>query len=125
MGGAGRSRGRPGARRRAQARRAGRAGGASAREPAAANGARNPKKSDGLLRQGERVRFALIAAEKANYPVAMLCRVLQVSRAGFYAWQKRPPAARLLQEQRLNLEVAEIFARSRGRYGSPRVHAEL
>jgi putative transposase len=71
------------------------------------------------------VRFALIAAEKANYPVAMLCRVLQVSRAGFYAWQKRPPAARLLQEQRLNLEVAEIFARSRGRYGSPRVHAEL
>jgi putative transposase len=71
------------------------------------------------------VRFAFIAAEKASYPVMMLCRVLQVSRAGFYAWQKRAPAERTLKDQRLKLEVAAIFAHHRGRYGSPRVHAEL
>jgi putative transposase len=71
------------------------------------------------------VRLAFIAAEKASYPVTMLCRVWQVSRAGFYAWQKRPPAARTLKDQRLKLEVAAIFAHNRGRYGSPRVHAEL
>jgi putative transposase len=71
------------------------------------------------------VRCAFIAAEKASYPVTMLCRVLQVSRAGFYAWQKRPPAARTRKDQKLRLEVAAIFAQNRGRYGSPRVHAEL
>ena len=40
------------------------------------------KKSDGLLRQGERVRFAFFATEKACYPVALMCRVLHVSRSG-------------------------------------------
>ena len=38
------------------------------------------------------MRFAFIAAEKAAVPVRLLCRTLQVSRAGFYAWQARPPA---------------------------------
>ena len=40
------------------------------------------------------MRFAFIAAEKATVPVRLLCRTLQVSRAGFYAWQARPPAPR-------------------------------
>jgi putative transposase len=71
------------------------------------------------------VRFAFIATEKASYPVALMCRVLQVSRSGYYAWSKRPPAARTLQDQTLALDVAAIHAQSRGRYGSPRVHAEL
>ena len=89
---------------------------ASAREPALADGARNPKKSDGLLRQGERVRFAFIETEKACFPVALMCRVLQVSRSGYYAWRKRPAAQRTQrQDQRLTLEVAAIHAQSRGR----------
>jgi len=71
------------------------------------------------------MRFAFIAAEKACYPVALMCRVLQVSRSGYYAWCKRPPAPRTLQDQTLALEVAAIYAESRGRYGSPRIHAEL
>jgi putative transposase len=71
------------------------------------------------------VRFAFIATEKACYPVALMCRVLQVSRSGYYAWRKRPAAERRRQDQRLTLEVAAIHAQSRGRYGSPRVHAEL
>jgi putative transposase len=71
------------------------------------------------------VRFAFIATEKASYPVALMCRVLQVSRAGYYAWCKRPAAPHALRDQTLTLEVAAIHAESRGRYGSPRVHAEL
>jgi transposase InsO family protein len=71
------------------------------------------------------VRFSFIATEKACYPVALLCRVLKVSRSGYYAWHKRPAATRTRQDQSLALEVAAIHAQSRGRYGSPRVHAEL
>ncbi len=71
------------------------------------------------------MRFGFIATEKATYPVALLCQVLEVSRAGFYAWGTRAPAARSQQDQRLAVSVAAIHAESRGRYGSPRVHAEL
>ena len=94
--------------------------------PDAADGARHPKKSDGLLRQGERVKFAFIAAEKAAFPVRVLCRTLEVSRAGFYAWQARPAgAADAGRTSGSGVEIAAIHAESRQRYGSPRVHAEL
>jgi hypothetical protein len=71
------------------------------------------------------VKFAFIAAEKARFPVRVLCRTLKVSRAGFYAWHTRPPAARTQADQRLGVEIQAIHAESRQRYGSPRVHAEL
>ena len=71
------------------------------------------------------MRFAFIEVEKAWFPVAMMCRVLEVSRAGFYAWRSRSEAVRVLEDRRLAVEVASIHAESRQRYGSPRVHAEL
>jgi putative transposase len=71
------------------------------------------------------VRFAFIAGEKAAFPVRLLCRTLHVSRAGFYAWQARPPGPRARADARLGLEVAAIHAKSRQRYGSPRILAEL
>ena len=71
------------------------------------------------------MRFAFIAAERARFPVRLLCRTLQVSRAGFYAWQARPPAPRVRADERLGLEIAAIHAASRQRYGSPRIHVEL
>jgi putative transposase len=71
------------------------------------------------------VRFAFIAVEKACFPVRLLCRVLQVSRAGFYAWHHRAPALHTQADERLGLEIAAIHAESRRRYGSPRVHADL
>ena len=83
------------------------------------------KKSDGLLRQGECVRFAFIGAEKAAFPVRLLCQTLAVSRAGFYAWASRPRSARAGADERLGLEIAAIHVESRRRYGSPRGHAEL
>lgn len=71
------------------------------------------------------MRCAVIATEKAAFPVRLLCRTLQVSRAGFYAWQVRPPARRVQGDERLGVEIAAIHAESRQRYGSPRIHAEL
>jgi putative transposase len=71
------------------------------------------------------VRFALVDAEKAAYPVTKLCRLLKISRAGFYAWRKRPASAHATEDARLRLLVLEAFERSRRRYGSPRIHAEL
>ena len=71
------------------------------------------------------MRFAFIAAEKACFPVALMCRLLAVSRAGFYAWRRRPVAPRAHQDERLALAVAAIYAENHGRYGSPRVQMEL
>jgi transposase InsO family protein len=71
------------------------------------------------------VKFAFIQAEKAAYPVTTLCRVLGVSRAGFYAAQARPVPTRVAEDERLAIEIAAIHAGSRRCYGSPRVHAEL
>lgn len=71
------------------------------------------------------MRFAFIATEKAVFPIRLLCRTLHVSRAGFYAWQGRPPARRRQLDDRLGVEIAAIHAQSRQRYGSPRIHAEL
>jgi transposase InsO family protein len=71
------------------------------------------------------VRFAFIAAEKAAFPVRVLCRILAVSRAGFYAAQARPAAAHTRRDQQLAVAIAAIHAEPRQRYGSPRVHTEL
>jgi transposase InsO family protein len=79
----------------------------------------------GLLREGDEVKFAVVAAKKADYPVAALCRVLEVSRAGFYAWSTRPEAKHAIDDRRLGVLVRESFERNKKRYGSPRVHREL
>jgi transposase InsO family protein len=71
------------------------------------------------------VRFAFIAAEKACFPVRLLCRVLEVSRAGFYAWQGRALSPHARTDERLGFAIAAIHAESGQRYGSPRVHVEL
>jgi transposase InsO family protein len=71
------------------------------------------------------VRFAFIAAEKAYFPIALMCRLLAVSRAGFYAWRQRPMAPRTRQDQTLAVAVAAIYTDNHGRYGSPRVQMEL
>jgi len=71
------------------------------------------------------VKFAFVLAEKAFYTITMLCRVLEVSRSGFHAWLRRPPAPRLGLDAILAVQVVAIHKRSRETYGSPRVHAEL
>jgi putative transposase len=71
------------------------------------------------------VRYACIAANRMFYPVTMMCRVLEVSRAGFYAAQARAPSQRACTKRRVLLEIRAIHAESRECYGSPRVHDEL
>ena len=50
------------------------------------------------------MKFAFIAAEKASFPVQLMCRTLGVWRAGFYAAQTRPTAARVSEDVRLGVE---------------------
>src|SRR5262249_23651986 len=54
-----------------------------------------------------------------------LCRVLRVSRSGFYAWQNRPVSPRRQADQALTEAICEIYAGSRCTYGAPRVHGAL
>jgi putative transposase len=70
-------------------------------------------------------RFRFIDAEKASYPVALPCRVLGVSRAGFYAWRGRPASARSVADAALSATIRTVHRASRGTYGAPRVRAEL
>jgi transposase InsO family protein len=54
-----------------------------------------------------------------------MCRVLEVSRAGYYAWRKRRPSEAEVRREEVAEEIATIHTQVKGRYGSPRVHAEL
>ena len=69
--------------------------------------------------------FKLIAAEKANHPIDLMCRVLGVSRSGFYAWATRAPSDRQLHDAWLTGQILEIHKETRGVYGAPRIQAEL
>ena len=71
------------------------------------------------------MRFAFIAAEKAHYPVQVLCRCLCVTRSGFYASQHRPLARRVRDDARLLVRVRLAHAESRGTYGRPRLTQAL
>jgi putative transposase len=69
--------------------------------------------------------FGFIAAEQAHHPIARLCRLLGVSRSGYYAWRRRPLAARASANLHLTRTIQLIHRKSRRTYGAPRVHAEL
>lgn len=66
-----------------------------------------------------------IDAEKACYPITMLCRLVDVSRAGYYAWSGRCPSQRAREDAALTAEIRAIHTKSRQTYGVPRVHATL
>jgi len=70
-------------------------------------------------------RFRLIEAGQADHSVVRMCRLLGVSPSGYYAWRKRPPAARARADADLTATIRAIHTGSRGTYGAPRVHAEL
>ena len=66
-----------------------------------------------------------MSASQAAFPVLVMARVLGVSKAGFYAWQQRPPSARAQGDAVLLQRIRTIHATSRQTYGARRVHAEL
>lgn len=71
------------------------------------------------------MRFERIAAEKASYPVSLMCEQLAVSRSGFYAWQRRPPSERQQRDAILLHHIRSVHLEMRRTYGSPRVYREL
>ncbi len=71
------------------------------------------------------MKFSFIHAEKAMFPVSALCRVLGVSRQGYYAWAARPTSLRDKANRALAVDVARVFRASRGTYGVPRIQAAL
>jgi putative transposase len=66
-----------------------------------------------------------VSAHQALYPVAVTCRVLRLSRSGYYAWRSRALSARARADAELLSKIRRIHAGSRETYGAPRVHAEL
>ncbi|MFN2629172.1 MAG: IS3 family transposase [Gaiellaceae bacterium] len=69
--------------------------------------------------------FRLVEAEKAEHRVSRLCKVLAVTRQGYYAWRRRQPSKRELADRQLSGVISEAFVGSRQTYGAPRVQAEL
>jgi putative transposase len=69
--------------------------------------------------------FGLIDAKRSQHSVSLLCSVLGVSRAGYYAWKDRPASARERRDAELVELIGRLHAESKGTYGWPRIHAEL
>ncbi len=67
----------------------------------------------------------MISAEKASTPVSVCCRLLGVSRSGYYEWERRAPSDRALTDAWLIEKIKQIHGDHRHVYGSPRIHADL
>jgi transposase InsO family protein len=71
------------------------------------------------------VRYGFIDEHRGRWPVRLLCDVLRVSAGGYYTWRRRPASARQRRRDALVVELRAIHQEVQGRYGSPRMHAEL
>jgi putative transposase len=71
------------------------------------------------------MRFRFIEDRRVDYPVAVLCDALGVSPAGYYAWRSRPESQRAAANRELVGDIKRVHRDTNGRYGSPRIHAEL
>ncbi|MFD7624408.1 MULTISPECIES: IS3 family transposase [unclassified Streptomyces] len=99
-------------------------------EKGMADGTRDPAPGGRLFRPGDEVKTAawdFISAHAERFGIKRICRVLEVSRSGYYRWiaGAEARAARQADEDALVDEIREIFAEHRGNYGALRVHAEL
>jgi putative transposase len=66
-----------------------------------------------------------VKANQATHSVRVMCRLLKVSKSGFYAWDRRGMSARERADVELTMHIRAIYRRSRDTYGSPNIHAEL
>lgn len=70
-------------------------------------------------------KYEFIAAHQLQYPVTVMCRVLDAGRSGFYAWKDRAPSQRDRDDAALVVKIRALHRGPRRNYGSPRIHAEL
>ena len=71
------------------------------------------------------MKYACMEEHREAFDVVMMCRVLKVSRSGYYKWRSRPGGERRLAEGRRLLEIRAVHRESRGTYGAPRIWREL
>lgn len=69
--------------------------------------------------------FRFVSNHQSEFPIFLMCRVLDVSRSGYYAWLKHPESKRDQDDNALSQEILEIYQESFCTYGSPRVYREL
>jgi len=67
----------------------------------------------------------MIRRQEANHTVALMCRVLEVSRSGYYDWRNRPPSSRAQANKRLTADIRRIHQEHKGRVGAPRITRHL
>lgn len=71
------------------------------------------------------MKYACIRIHRYQFPMTLMCRLLGVSRSGFYAAERRSPSPRVQANQSLRAMIGAIHETSRATYGSPRIHREL
>ena len=71
------------------------------------------------------MKYQFIQEHRQQFSLPLLCRMLQVTCSGYYAWRQRPRSQRRQRDEQLMIHIRAIYDRSQGRYGSPRVHQEL
>jgi len=74
---------------------------------------------------GIRVKYAFIRAHRREFDTAVMCRLLDVSRSGFYEWLRNPLSDRALEDQRLLGLIVAAYTASHGVYGAPRIFLDL
>ncbi len=75
--------------------------------------------------QSIRRKYAFIKAHRGEYDTAVMCRLLDVSRSGFYQWLRNPLSDRALEDQRLLGLIRAAYTASHGVYGAPRIFLDL
>ena len=71
------------------------------------------------------MRYAFIEDHRTTWPIAIQCRVLAVSRSGYYEWRRRPVSERVKRRESLTAAIRKFHVGHHESYGSPRVHREL
>lgn len=71
------------------------------------------------------MKYGFLAEHEAEFSVKQMCRVLKVSRSGYYAWKNRPVSCQSRANEELSAQIETIYRESHGTYGSPRIHARL
>jgi len=71
------------------------------------------------------VKFLFIEGHRRMWPVGLICRVLEVTRGGYYAWRGRKPSPRQQRQEELAGKIRSVHQANRRVYGSPRIHREL
>lgn len=79
----------------------------------------------GIFCEGVAVKYAPINSLRQQYPIATMCRLLQVSESGYHAWHQRTPSPREQANSRITVEIKAAHERTRHTYGPERLQAEL